>query len=215
MSDPAFFQPSSNPGPETSPFSLLSRRKAAGILGAAGAAIIGGGSPASAFLFRKAANPEVNLSTLPEQWVSLQGRNLPNYIDYLSSLNLENIEVEQVVSAHAKQKGNCWNTIAPQNMWRNIGGTLKVIDRLAREINMPVKEVVSVYRSPAYNARCPGAKSSSWHQVNCAVDVVFPARASAITRTIRDLRNRGLFRGGVGGYSGFTHIDTRGQNVDW
>ena len=63
--------------------------------------------------------------------------------------------------------------------------------------------------------RCPGAKSSSWHQVKCAVDVVFPARASSVTRTIRDLRNRGLFRGGVGGYSGFTHIDTRGQNVDW
>jgi hypothetical protein len=68
MSDPAFSQQPDNPGSETSPFSLLSRRKAAGILGAAGAAIIGGGSPASAFLFRKAANPEVNLSTLPEPW---------------------------------------------------------------------------------------------------------------------------------------------------
>jgi hypothetical protein len=29
------------------------------------------------------------------------------------------------------------------------------------------------------------------------------------------MRNCGLFRGGVGGYGGFTHIDTRGQNIDW
>ena len=38
----------------------------------------------------------------------------------------------------------------------------EVVDSLADRLDMPVKEVVSVYRTPAYNARCPGAKSNSF-----------------------------------------------------
>ena len=60
-----------------------------------------------------------------------------------------------------------------------------------------------------------GAKSGSWHQANVAVDVKFPERASKVTAAARSLRERGLFKGGVGGYWNFTHIDTRGENVNW
>jgi hypothetical protein len=31
----------------------------------------------------------------------------------------------------------------------------------------------------------------------------------------RNLRDRGLFKGGIGGYWNFTHIDSRGENMDW
>ena len=82
-------------------------------------------------------------------------------------------------------------------------------------MNVGVKEVVSAYRSPAYNARCAGAKRRSWHQANVAVDVKFHTGARNVTATARNLRDRGLFKGGVGSYSSFTHIDTRGQNVNW
>ena len=88
-------------------------------------------------------------------------------------------------------------------------------DRIAREMNVNQVEVISAYRAPAYNARCPGAKSGSWHQANVAADVKFPVRASLVTATARELRNLGLFRGGVGGYWDFTHIDARGNNIDW
>lgn len=201
--------------PDSIEFSQVTRRKALGLMGAIGATLVASTSSASAFFFRKPANPSVDYDALPDQWVTMQGRNLPSYVDYIATLNLEKITVHQVISAHAKQKGSLWNTLPPQNMWKNIGGTLKAIDRIGKELDMPVKEIVSVYRSPAYNARCAGAKRASWHQSNFAVDVTFPTRASVITRTARGLRNRGLFRGGVGGYYGFTHIDTRGQNVDW
>lgn len=195
--------------------SNLSRRNALGIIGAFGATAVASSSSASAFFSRRPASPALNLEALPDQWVTLQGRNLNNYVDYLANLNLEKVTVNQVVSAHAKNRGSVWNSLPPQSMWKNIGTTLKVVDRIAREINKPVKEVVSVYRSPAYNARCAGAKSSSWHQSNFAMDVTFDFSAPAIARTIRHYRDRGLFRGGVGSYSRFTHIDTRGVNVDW
>jgi hypothetical protein len=45
--------------------------------------------------------------------------------------------------------------------------------------------------------------------------VQFGVAPSVVAQTARTLRSRGVFRGGVGRYSTFTHIDTRGQNVDW
>jgi hypothetical protein len=182
---------------------------------AIGASLVAGTSSASAFFFRPSASPTVHFDELPERWVELQGEKLDNYIDYVANLNLQQVSVHQVVAAHAKQRGSVWNSLPPRELWKNIGKTLKVVDRIGREIDKPVKSIISVYRSPAYNARCPGAKSSSWHQSNFALDVTFPVAAPVITRTMRSYRNRGLFRGGVGGYPGFTHIDTRGMNVDW
>ncbi len=193
----------------------LNRRKVLGTLGALSASAIACSSPASAFFFRRPASPALHVDNLPAEWADLQGRNLTNYADYLANLNLEKVAVQQVIEAHAKQHGNVWNSLPPQSLWKNIGITLKVVDRIAREIDTPVKEVISVYRSPAYNARCAGAKSSSWHQANFAMDVSFPISSRVITNTVRNYRNRGLFRGGVGGYSNFTHVDTRGMNVDW
>jgi uncharacterized protein YcbK (DUF882 family) len=78
-----------------------------------------------------------------------------------------------------------------------------------------VDEIVSAYRSPAYNATCSGARRGSWHQANVALDVKFAASPSTVAGAARSLRSRGLFRGGVGRYGTFTHIDTRGRNVDW
>jgi uncharacterized protein YcbK (DUF882 family) len=95
-----------------------------------------------------------------------------------------------------------------------MGYTLRVVDRIAREMDVRQVEVISAYRSPAYNARC-GGRTGSWHQANIAVDVKFPVRASLVTAKARELRDLGLFKGGVGGYWNFTHIDARGQNINW
>ena len=195
--------------------SPLTRRHALGMFSAIGASLVATSSSASAFFFRRSASPTVHFDELPARWIELQGQQLDHYIDYVANLNLQQVSVHQVVAAHAKQRGSVWNSLPPRELWKNIGRTLKVVDRIGREIDKPVKNIISVYRSPAYNARCPGAKSSSWHQSNYALDVSFPVAAPVITRTVRSYRNRGLFRGGVGGYPGFTHIDTRGVNVDW
>jgi hypothetical protein len=201
--------------PVTPEWSLVSRRKALGIMGSVGAAIVAGSQSASGFFSRKPADTTLNYDELPAIWVERQGRNLNGYVDYIANLKLGKITVQQVISAHAKQKGSLWNSLPPQELWKNIGTTLKVIDYISKSINVPVRELVSIYRAPVYNARCAGAKRASWHQTNFACDVTFHTNAATITRTARSLRNRGLFRGGVGGYYGFTHIDSRGQNVDW
>ncbi|QTN33700.1 DUF882 domain-containing protein [Akkermansiaceae bacterium] len=215
--------------------SFTSRRKLIGTLGLAGAAFCSSSTQASAWFWEKkddvpvvkvrtipsdarmARNsaPTKNIGGFPEEWVRLQGRNLDAYAAYLNSLKMRNISAQDVIAAHAKERGGVWNSLPPRQWWTRMGYTLKVIDRVSSEMNVGVKEIVSAYRSPQYNARCSGAKSHSWHQANVAVDVQFHTSARNVTAATRSLRDRGLFKGGVGSYSSFTHIDTRGQNINW
>lgn len=151
----------------------------------------------------------------PEAWAVQNGALAAEYLRYLSRLNLKAVCPKQVVETHAKERGTVWNSIPPKQWWNRMGYVLRVVDRVALEMNVSQVEVISAYRNPAYNASCPGAKSNSWHQANVAADVKFPVAASKVTATARQLRDLGLFRGGVGGYGDFTHIDARGQNVNW
>lgn len=219
---------------------LTNRRGALGTLGLAGVGLVASSTSASAFLFNKGDSPKIvvpdasktlsstaprrttgnavqaaSFSELPSQWAATQGSLLVDYNRYLASLKLQRLTPQQVIAAHAKQKGAIWNRLPPKQWWTRMGYTLRVVDRIAVYLNMPVEEVVSAYRCPVYNAQCEGAKVGSWHQANVAVDVKFPVKASVITATSRNLRDRGLFKGGVGGYSSFTHIDTRGVNSNW
>lgn len=238
MTDPKLQpgQPASLILTTTSSDSLTSRRNLIGTLGVATAALCASSGTASAMWkwggmddvpvvkvktipsdsrIGKASAPSKNVGGFPEEWVRLQGRNLKDYTNYLNSLKLRNISAQDVIAAHAKEHGSVWNTLPPREWWTRMGYTLRVIDRVSSEMRTPVKEIVSAYRNPAYNARCNGAKSHSWHQANVAVDVQFDTSARNVTSAARSLRDRGLFKGGVGSYSSFTHIDTRGQNVNW
>jgi uncharacterized protein YcbK (DUF882 family) len=125
------------------------------------------------------------------------------------------MSIRQVIAPHAKTHGSVRNTLPPRFLWRNIRSTLKVVDQLAERLDMPVGEIVSVYRTPAYNARCPGAKSNSYHVRNNAMDIVFNCPPGKVAAMARAMRATGLFKGGVGRYGSFTHIDTRGSNADW
>lgn len=219
-----------------SPESFVHRRKVIGTLGLAASAFCASSIPASASWFGKKKDelpvvkvksvpgdarvvktsaPSKNIGGFPEEWVRLQGRNLTEYANYLNSLKMRNISAQEVIAAHAKERGSVWNMLPPRQWWTRMGYTLRVVDRISSEMRIPVKDVVSAYRSPAYNARCGGAKRRSWHQANVAVDVQFDTSARNVTSAARSLRDRGLFKGGVGSYSSFTHIDTRGTNVNW
>lgn len=211
----------------------LDRRKAIGSLGVLGLGLIASAAPAHAFSFgrKTAERPNVTVNTkqpkqakvcnridlsgLPAEWAYQQGPALKEYTRYISSLKLKNISTAQFISAHAKQKGSLWNTLPPKVWWSRMGYTLRVIDRISQEMGQSEVEIVSAYRSPSYNARCAGARRNSWHQANVAVDFEMSVSASQVTAASRSLRDRGLFKGGIGGYSGFTHVDTRGQNINW
>lgn len=212
----------------------LSRRSILGTLSLAGIGMLASALDASAFLSsgrgedtpkvavqtRSGSNAmqgagRIDLTDLPPAWAHGQGAALPAYARYIASLKLNRISTEQVIEAHAKSKGDIWNTLPPKVWWARMGYTLRVADRIAMEMGADQVEIISAYRCPAYNAHCEGAKSGSYHQANVAVDVKFPMRASLVTAAARNLRDRGLFKGGVGGYWNFTHIDTRGENINW
>ena len=155
------------------------------------------------------------LPDLPEEWSARNGAARRRIFPLPQSLKLQRVCPSQVIESHAKAKGSVWNSLPPKAWWNRMGYVLRVVDRIAREMNVNQVEVISAYRCPAYNAHCAGARAGSWHQANIAADVKFPVRASQVTSTARELRDLGLFRGGVGGYWDFTHIDARGENINW
>jgi hypothetical protein len=209
-------------------FISTGRRRVLGTLGMTGLALAASSTHADAFINRRkneapvvtvdsgqaSSSARVDLSQLPADWVRLQGRNLHSYAAYVDSLKLRTIRTQDVLAAHARQRGGVWNQLPPRQWWRRMGYTLRVVERVALEMNEPVSEIVSAYRSPAYNARC-GGRRGSWHQANLALDVRLVSRPSRVTAVTRNLRDQGLFKGGVGSYRNFTHIDARGENINW
>lgn len=218
-----------SPGP-----SSCTRRRLLGTLGFAGAGFLAtsnsapgavSGTPKVAVAVRPPSSvasrapiaipPTANRVELPEEWLIRHGSTAMEYRRYLSRMRLRHIDLNQFIESHAQKKGSVWNSIPPKRAWNSMAYTLKVIDRIAREMQAGTVEVISAYRNPAYNSACRGARANSYHLQNMAADVKFPVRASKVTAIARQLRDEGLFRGGIGGYWGFTHIDVRGENVNW
>jgi len=74
---------------------------------------------------------------------------------------------------------------------------------------------ISAYRSPEYNKSVRG-KSSSYALANKAVKISFVNVTSRqVGEAARKLRSADFFRGGIGVYSSFVYLDTRGVNASW
>ncbi len=136
------------------------------------------------------------------------------YAIFLATANLKYVPIPVILRPHRNVHGTVRNSIPPQPLWRNILPTLRVADRLAGEMGEKIA-MNSVYRSPAYNATCPGAVPSSEHTRNRAIDLSLQSSPREVARVARQLRDRSVFRGGIGLYTSFVHIDTRGRNADW
>ena len=136
------------------------------------------------------------------------------YHGYLASLRLRRITPEAVIEAHQKCRGKVSNCLPPKSLWANIKPVLRVADEMAKRLGAPPVRINSAYRSLAYNTRIGGAKSSQ-HLRNCALDLKFACGSSKASLVARQLREEGFFSGGIGIYSGFVHIDTRGTNETW
>jgi len=197
---------------------FMGRRKFLTLLGASAVSLAAGTSGAQAFggLFGGSnIASEFAALRLPPEWRSQLGPLYPEYAVFISRLRLRRITVRQVLQSQTKTRRNVRSGIPPKSMWRNIRQTLKVADLLAAKVNRPLVEIVSAYRSPLYNALCPGAKSNSMHLRNMALDLRYDCSPRTVAAAARELRRAGHFAGGVGRYSSFTHVDTRGKNADW
>ncbi|HEV7601449.1 MAG TPA: D-Ala-D-Ala carboxypeptidase family metallohydrolase [Bradyrhizobium sp.] len=116
----------------------------------------------------------------------------------------------------AKNALNHLNTDPPKVLWPNIVKTVRVLLELKQRLGGPAITLNSVYRSPAYNVSVGGALNSQ-HMKFRAVDIVAhdgtsPSHWHAV---LKQMRNENFFQGGIGLYSSFVHVDTRGYNADW
>jgi hypothetical protein len=200
--------------------SLLNRRGVLRLLTFTGASLLAGGQNSQAFMdffssYGEATPETLRKLNIPVEWTRQLGPTLPAYVAFLQKQNLRYLTVRQVLQPHTHVRGKVSNTLPPRSLWPNVRATLRVIDMLVPRLDSPIEKVVSVYRSPTYNARCPGAKSNSYHTRNNAVDIVFDCAPGKVAAMARAMRAAGLYKGGVGRYRGFTHIDTRGSNADW
>lgn len=186
--------------------SKLGRRKFLGLAAATTAAWVAGmeQSEAASSIYHR----------IPKSMLKTHGRQVYDYARYLERFRLRRIDVIDIIKVHNNVRGRVRNIIPPKKMWRNIGATLRVADKLSIVLRKDVKGITSVYRSPSYN-RQVGGKSRSYHMRNNALDIQYDCSPYHAARVLRKMRDRGYFKGGVGDYSGFIHIDTRGHNVDW
>jgi uncharacterized protein YcbK (DUF882 family) len=116
------------------------------------------------------------------------------------------------------------NSLPNESLWPNIIPTVIVLDELRDELHASIR-LLSTYRSPAYNAAV-GGEAASFHMKFRAID--FQCAEGSPTIWAKQLRvwrgkrfrlpgNGGYFefRGGIGLYPTFVHVDTRGYDVDW
>ena len=140
---------------------------------------------------------------------------------FIKSLGLKNFSTDEFLvlgGAHDTPGGPCQgkNTYPPRNLWTRVAATARVLDHLRDRLGKPIV-ITNAYRSPSYNACIPGSATTSQHVQFTALD--FQVRGMAapdVAHALRWLRDRErLFSGGIGRYSSFTHVDTRGVNATW
>ena len=139
---------------------------------------------------------------------------------FMTSLGLKNFSTDEFLilgGAHNTPGGACEgkNTYPPRALWPNIAATARVLDQLRDRLGKPIV-ITNAYRSPEYNTCIDGAEGSQ-HKEFTALDFKVsgmsqPDVAMAL-RWMRDKENG--FKGGIGRYNSFTHVDTRGHNATW
>lgn len=189
------------------------RRQFLAKIGLVSAGVIVGAPRVESALFSSMSDKPV--PGIPHAWVQAKGTDVLRYANFIKGLNLRNITPRMVLAPHFKTRGRTQNSLPPKNQWKQMAVTLKVADKMVVKMNAPLREVTSAYRSPRYN-RAVGGKSRSYHMKNIALDLQFRGvSAYHASYVAKQLRKQGVFKGGVGRYPSFVHIDTRGSNVSW
>lgn len=137
------------------------------------------------------------------------------YARFIASLDLRHLSPPEIINPHRGIYNGIPNQLPPKSLWNKIAPTLKLADEIRERLGVPLLRITSAYRSPKYNRQIPGAASRSHHVRNQALDLVFACPARDAANMARKLRNKRFFRGGLGVYPSFIHIDTRGYNANW
>lgn len=106
------------------------------------------------------------------------------------------------------------NELPPVYLWCNIIDTVLLLDALRTHFKVPVV-ILNGFRSKDYNNKIGGAKNSL-HKEFCALDFyVTGIETMVVAQKLKEWRIEGKFKGGIGTYNSFIHLDTRGVNATW
>jgi len=144
--------------------------------------------------------------------------------EFIDRLGLHHFKGSEFTPYWSRVKNEVINSIPPESLWTNIIPTIIILDELREELGSSIT-LLSTYRSPAYNAAV-GGESASFHMKFRAID--FSCANGSPNEWADKLRSwrgrefplpgnsgRFVFRGGIGVYSTFVHVNTRGQDANW
>lgn len=131
---------------------------------------------------------------------------------YIEGLRLKFFSPAEILYLGGANEQLQSNSEPPAELWGNITRTAQVADMAREALGRPVW-VLSGYRNASYNSQVNGAPNSLHKEFN-ALDLRCAAPEKLWT-VLNRFRNAGVFRGGLGLYSSFVHLDTRGQNATW
>lgn len=146
---------------------------------------------------------------------------------FIDGLELPSFRGAELTPYWSRVRNGVRNSPPPTELWKNVTRALAVLQRLRTELGSPV-QLLSTYRSPAYNQAVGGA-SQSQHKQFRAIDFTVskgsPTEWASRLRSYRGQQFRDpapsgqtfTFRGGIGVYpkGHFVHLDTRGVDADW
>ena len=156
-------------------------------------------------------------STKPKKQPSRQltGDEEKAYAAYLDTFSFRHIKPSEIILPHYRTRNGVNNVLPPEHLWNRLPPTLKVADEIRARLGVKLLRITSAYRSPDYNAQCPGASRGSYHLKNLALDLVYDCPPKVAMAEAKKMRAEGIFKGGLGVYKTFIHIDTRGRNATW
>ena len=138
-----------------------------------------------------------------------------NFTDWFNKQGFKHFTAKEFTDYFAVHRRGVTNSEPPQELWENIVPTLRIVDELRNHFNAPIT-ILSSYRSPAYNAAIGDAAPKSMHKQFRALDISVQGKTpTQVFKVLREWRDKGKFLGGLGLYSTFVHIDTRGYNATW
>ena len=144
--------------------------------------------------------------------------------EFIDRLGLRHFNGAEFTPYWSRTRNGVKNSVPHESLWPNIIPTLIVLDEL-RETLGAVITLTSTYRSPAYNAAIKG-EPGSFHMKYRAIDFQCASGSpSQWAQRLKSFRGRSFtlpgnggtfaFRGGVGLYPTFVHVDTRGTDANW
>lgn len=135
--------------------------------------------------------------------------------EYFESLGIKHFSAKEFTEYFHVHRRGVTNSEPPRELWGNIVPTIRIVDQLRELWGRPIV-LLSSYRSPAYNRAIGDAAPKSLHMQFKALDIAVSGKTpQQVFNQLMTWRDSGKFKGGLGLYNTFVHIDTRGSNATW